>query len=389
MKFVCENGVLTIYLEGRVDTTNAAAVGDEIDGICASNTYKDLVLDIDELKYISSVGLRLVLKLRKKNATMRVINASAEVYDIFDMTGFTEMITIEKAFRKLSIDGCTAIGRGAKGIVYRYNDDTIIKVYKNNDSLPIIQRERELARKAFVLGIPTAISYDVVKVGDKFGSVFELLDAKSYSRLIVDDPANRDKYISEYAELLRLIHSTTVKADDMPDIKVLVRKWIKDDAEFLDKSEIDRLNSLVDAVPDTLNMLHCDYHTNNVMMQGKETLLIDMDSLSHGHPIFELANIYITYVGFGEVDPTIVENFIGLPYAIATEIWDKFIPVYLGTKDQNRIDEVMQKVKLLSYVRFLRHTARRGLDDPNAKKTVDICKNSIRDLLTKVDTLTF
>ena len=54
------------------------------------------------------------------------------------------------------------IGKGAKGIIYKYDDDTIIKVYKNSDSLPEINRERDLARKAFILGVPTVIPFDVV-----------------------------------------------------------------------------------------------------------------------------------------------------------------------------------------------------------------------------------
>ena len=54
--------------------------------------------------------------------------------------------------------------------------DTIVKVYLNPDALPEIHRERELARLAFVAGVPTAIPYDVVRIeGGGYGSVFELV----------------------------------------------------------------------------------------------------------------------------------------------------------------------------------------------------------------------
>ena len=52
------------------------------------------------------------------------------------------------------------LGEGANGKVYRYDSDTIVKVYKDSVSLEDIKRERELARTAFILGIPTAIPYD-------------------------------------------------------------------------------------------------------------------------------------------------------------------------------------------------------------------------------------
>ena len=85
---------------------------------------------------------------------------------------------------RYAAEGCEVIGEGANGIVYRTDPDTIVKVYKNHDALEEIHNERELARKAFVLGIPTAIPYDVVRVGEGYGSVFELLNAKSFAKII-------------------------------------------------------------------------------------------------------------------------------------------------------------------------------------------------------------
>ena len=390
MVYSNNNGTLTVFFEGRIDTSNADKVGAELDNIFAEQEYENFVLDVNALEYISSAGLRVVLRARKANPNMKIVGASTDVYDIFDMTGFTEMIPIEKAYRQFSVDGCKIIGQGAKGTVYRYNEDTIIKVYKSVDSLPDIKNERELARRAFVLGIPTALSYDVVKVGDKYGSVFELLEAKSYSQLIAEDPGNIEKYVRDYALLLKKIHSTEVKADDMPDIKTFIYQWVDMDEPELDPGDAAKLRKLIADVPDTLNMLHCDYHTNNVMCQKGETLLIDMDTLSHGHPVFELANIYITYVGFGEVDPSNVEKFIGLDYIVAKKIWEIFLPVYLGTDDKARLQDVELKARLLSYVRLMRHTLRRrGTDADADAKAIEYCRKNIHELLGQLDTLDF
>lgn len=390
MKFNTDNGVLTVYLEGRIDSYNAEQTEQEANEIRGSNNYESIIFDAENLKYISSAGLRMVLRTRKSEPTLKIINACPDVYDIFDMTGFTEMIPVEKAYRVLSVDGCEVIGRGAKGTVYRYDPETIIKVYKKADSLPMIKNERELARKAFVLGIPTAISYDVVRVGESYGSVFELLNAKSFSQLIAEEPDNLDKYVKLFTELLRKIHGTTVRPDDMPDIKDYILGWVAADAPFLEKSQAEKLEALVRNVPDTLNMLHCDYHTNNVMMQNGETLLIDMDTLAHGHPVFELANIYIAYVGFGEENPSVVESFIGLPYETAKLIWKKFLPLYLDTDDAEKIRETENKVRLLSYTRLMRHTVRRGGADTEAgQKTIRMCAENIGRLLENIDTLEF
>lgn len=386
---VKKENILYLLVRGRVDSANAEEVEKELNACRAAETYSALVLDLDGLEYISSAGLRVVLRLRKAEETLKVINASGEVYEIFDMTGFTEMLPVEKAYRRLCVDGCEVIGRGAKGTVYRYNSDTIVKVYHNPDSLPDIQRERELARRAFVLGIPTAISYDIVKVGESFGSVFELLDAKSFSQLIAAEPERIDEYVGIFADMLRQIHRTEVRPDDMPCVKLTVRKWLDAVKPFIPAAQSEKLEALVAATPDPLRMLHCDYHTNNVMMQNGEALLIDMDTLAYGHPVFELANVHITYVGFGVVDPTVVDKFIGFPYDTAVTVWKKFLPRYLCSDDQAYIDSVEQKVELMSYVRLLRHVSRRGIETDAARRTVELCTEKINTLINVVDTLEF
>ena len=178
------DGILTLFLEGRIDSSNANEIEIGIKAAMEDEVFTKLVLDAEELQYISSAGLRIILKLRKSCPDMRMINVSAEVYDILEMTGFTEIIPVEKAYRVFDVSDCEVVGEGANGKVYRVDKDTIVKVYKNADSLEDIKRERELSRTAFVLGIPTAIPYDVVRVGDTFGSVFELLNAQSFAELL-------------------------------------------------------------------------------------------------------------------------------------------------------------------------------------------------------------
>lgn len=77
--------------------------------------HSSLTLDCETLDYISSAGLRVVLRLRKQEPELRLTNVSPEVYEILSMTGFTEMMPVERAYRRLSIDGCEEIGRGANG----------------------------------------------------------------------------------------------------------------------------------------------------------------------------------------------------------------------------------------------------------------------------------
>ena len=306
MRFTADEKLLTIFPEGRIDSFNAAAAEKEILEILQAHPDRQVKLDLGQLTYISSAGLRVLLKVRKLRPGVTLIQVSPAIFDILDTTGFTELFRVERALRQLSLKGCPIIARGAKGTVYRLTPDTIVKVYRDGDPEDI-RRERELARLAFVSGLPTAISFDMAMVDDRYASVFELLDAVSLSSAIRSEPNRLPEFVRMFTELLHQVHSTKANPDKVPDFRLRVLdKWLVRAQPFLSDEELQRLRQLVQALPEQNTLLHCDYHSNNVLLQDGELQLIDLDTLSRGHPVLELANIHICYVGFGLVEPTVV-----------------------------------------------------------------------------------
>lgn len=385
MKYNIENNNLTIYLAGSVDSNNAEAVGKELEDIRNAQPLGSLVLDLEDLKYISSAGLRQLLRLKKREKDLKVINVSSEIYDIFEMTGFSEMMDIQKAYRKFSVDGCEVIGEGSNGIVYRINPDTIIKVYKNPDALEDIKKERELARTALVLGINTAIPYDVVKVGDKYGSVFELLSAKSLTKLIVAEPDNIEKYVHIFIDLLKEIHSTSVKENLLPDAKQRAIKWCEDLKGQIPDDIYNKIYEMLKAVPDKNTMIHGDYHTNNVHYQNGEAILIDMDTLSVGNPVFELSNIYLAYHGFGELNHDAVSKFLKLDWDLAQKVMELSFKYYFEGKDEKELVDSINKAKVVGYTRLLRRTLKREKDNT---VFIEHLKKRLIESVNSVDNLT-
>ena len=384
-----DNNCCIVKLNGRIDSTNAADAEAMITG-AIDGSSGELVLDAQNLSYISSAGLRVVLRLKKANAATKIINANSDVYEIFDMTGFTEMMDISKAYRVLSVDGCEVIGEGANGKVYRIDADTIVKVYKNRDALEEIHNERELARKAFVMGVPTAIPYDVVKVGDLYGSVFELLNAKSFAKLMIAHPEQTEQFAKESVEILKTMHSTMLKPGELPDKKQEALVWATYCKDYLPEEIGNKLVALVEAIPDTNNMLHGDYHIKNIMQQNGENLLIDMDTLAMGHPIFEFAAIYAAYVGFSCIDKENVFHFLGIPYEQAQVFWKATLRDYFETDDAAVLQKIEDQAAVICYARLLRRTYRKAKEDDAYKaKLVEYCKNALCDLVPRIDTLSF
>lgn len=379
------NNITTLKMDGYIDSNNAKEIEEEIHGLLANTSFESLIIDAQDLKYASSAGLRIILRLRKENPSLKIINASSEIYEILEMTGFTEMIKVEKAYKELSVDGCEVIGEGANGKVYRIDKDTIVKAYKNPDCLDDIHNERELARKAFVLGIPTAISYDIVRVGDGYGSVFEMLNAKSMAMLAASNPEMLEELIINSVNLLKTIHATEVKPGEMPEMKPTVLKWIHRLEGHIADDVLTKIAAMVEEMDHDYNVMHGDYHFKNIMYQDGEALLIDMDTLCTGHPVFEFASIFNAYVGFGCVDPKKIEKFIGLTTDVTKHIWEKTLELYFDTTDKTVLESYSQKAQLIGYVRMAQRGIRRN-EDP---VFIDYCKEQIVELAGKVDTLKF
>lgn len=378
-----------IVLEGRIDSANAPEIDKQIFDSLDTAAEK-IVIDAENLTFISSAGLRVILKLRKNCKDIEITSVSPEVYEVLEMTGFTEMVKVQKAYRKLSVEGCEILGEGSNGVVYRYDPEIVVKVYRNADALAEIHRERQLARRALILGIPTAIPFDVVKVGDSYGSVFELLNAKSFSKLIAAEPENTDKYIEEFVALLKRIHATEVDPNEMSDMKAVALDWARYLEGHLPEEQSKKLISLIESVPERHTMIHGDYHTNNVEMQNGEVLLIDMDTLSFGHPVFEFASMFLGFVGFGELNPANTEKFMKLPYETTKYIWHKALSLYFETEDEARIAEVAEKAMVVGYARLMRRTIKRiGYEDAEGRAIIENCKAHLAELLAKVDTLVF
>ncbi len=187
---------VVIKFPKSVDARNSDDLGREIEARIASyqgESIDEVTLDADELDYISSAGLRVLLKCKKKWINVSVINVSSAVFEIFETTGFTELLSVEKKLRNISVDGLPCIGKGANGAVYRLDEERIIKVYNPiSNTIERIKREKSSARQAFIHDIPSAISYDIVKVGDRYGMIYEMIKAKTLGETIADAPDKKE-----------------------------------------------------------------------------------------------------------------------------------------------------------------------------------------------------
>ena len=96
MKHTLENNTLTLYFEGELNSFTSADVEIELEKIMSSITFNKVILDLEKLTYISSAGLRIIVRIKQNCDDTTLIKVPDGVYDIFKMVGFDNVIKIER-----------------------------------------------------------------------------------------------------------------------------------------------------------------------------------------------------------------------------------------------------------------------------------------------------
>ena len=368
-----QDDTLTIFLEGRIDSNNTNEVEAQIlDALSKNPDAPEVEIDAGNLSYISSAGLRVLLKLRKKiNKPLPVLNVSSEVYDIFSVTGFTELLDVHRKMREVSVEGCDVLGEGANGKVYRLTKDEMIKVFKHNVPLSAIEAEREASRKAFLLGVPCAIAFDTVRCGESYGTIYEMFNAGTVSERITADPARLPELAKSSALLLKQLHEIEVPEGQMPRASALLHNTIEKLTGDFTPEEIAKMHALYNSIPEENYFVHNDYHAKNIMESNGELMLIDLGDAGAGNPAIDLIHCYMVYKTIADEmsrkadamnnkanaanhKPDDERNaFFGITFRQMYEFWGIFIDTYCdGNQERVRFLEE----KLAPYANFMHMT---------------------------------
>ena len=253
------------------------------------------------------------------------------------------------AYRSIDLENCKLLGEGGHGRVFRINDDTIVKLYYAGDSIEDIKREQDYAKKAFVMGIPTAIPFDIVKCEDMYGLVFELVNADIVANYLNNHPDRLQDLAKKYAQVMKHLHETHVAEGALSSTKELYRTRIEGLRAYMTDEEVDTLHRINDAIPESDTVVHGDFHPKNVMIQDGELVLIDMADLTSGHPLYDLGSMALTH----HLPPdSRIEDITGMKAETVRELWRLFLSNYLGTEDPGAIGLFEKKLSVVGLMKM-------------------------------------
>ena len=359
MKKFTKGSVLLLQLDSRLDANNAADTERQIMQEIEQNRPKYVIIDAVSLEYISSVGLRILLRIKKEVDATQIVNVSTEVFDILSMTGFTEIMDVKKAFRQVNIEDCRILCRGEFDITYKLNSDQIVKVFNEGISYEEMIREREYAKAAFISGVPTAIPFDTVKVGTRYGNVYELTNSRPLSETICGDPYNIDIYAEKAVDLLKLLSDTHAQpgrfhrfVDRMLEEIEIIDRYIAGEKLFTPE-EKELVIRLYNTVPERDTLIHGAFHTHNIFEQNGELLLMNMANTSTGHQIFEIGNMYLAFVIISEKADEQTKQLIGLDNSRAIYFFNKMLQIYFSDFTSEDMQSLRSIAEVLGHLRMM------------------------------------
>ena len=346
-----DGDVLFVSLVGRLDTEAAVKFEAELAEVCKANAHSALTIDATELEYVASSGLRTILKLAKTEKNFKIVNVCASVYSVFEMTGFSRIINISKALRKIDLEQCEKIGFGGNGAVYRVSEDEIVKVNFNPDTYEGLDKELTKAKEAFLLGIPTAISFDLVDCGDgKRGVVYEIIKSRTLGETMQSEPDRIEELTEQYIAQLNQLHATRSDNPIFGSAKAAYAKQVADASKYLTEEEGEQLKLILEALPEGDRLVHCDAHPKNIMIQNGEMLWIDMEGMSVGHPIYDLISVAAILSGVRN-DDKMTMAICGMDVATVLKFRQCFVKKYFKTEDPEMIQRYDSMIEALRLIR--------------------------------------
>ena len=364
VNYKVDNDVLIVTLEGRLDTEAATKFDTDMAEVSKANAHTAMTIDAAGLEYVASSGLRSILKLAKTEKNFKIENVCSAVYNVFEMTGFSRIMSISKALRKIDLEKCERIGAGGNGAVYRVSEDEIVKVNYNPNTYEGLDKELTKAKEAFLLGIPTAISFDTVDCGDgKRGVVYEIIKSLTLGETMQANPERIEELTERYVAELNRLHSTRTDHPIFGSAKAFYAKQVADASKYFTEEEGEQLKLILEALPEGDRLVHCDAHPKNIMIQNGEMLWIDMEGMSVGHPIYDLISIAVIINGM-RTDEMIL-GIAGMTNATVAIMKQHFIRKYFKTEDPAMIETYG---KMLDALRLIRTVFAIGFTSKNTEK---------------------
>ena len=255
-------------------------------------------------------------------------------------------------YQSIDLSTWKQVGEGGNGITYENPDrpDVILKVNKAHMStLAIVQHEFEVSKAVEPFGLSVPKAFEIVKVGDAYGTLTQRIHGKkSLSRICHDEPERTEEMARLLSQKGKELHATPCNTDVFPSRKEQTTLKALDQTSVVSRKDIPLIRSFVETIPDVTTCVHGDFQSGNLIQSGDQFYWIDLDRFAYGNPMFDIGHLFQICHDYAKMKQ--VHEIFHMSEDQLHRFWDAFAKDYTGKEDYSSFDRLAGKFACLDII---------------------------------------
>ena len=229
------------------------------------------------------------------------------------------------------------VGRGRTAEILAWDDERVLKLYREESSRSYVQREATVSRFVHHAGLPAPAVYDsdaedgLYEVDGRLGILYDWVDGPTMLR----DLGSRPWMVVTHSKALAALHAQvhSVSGDGLPDLRERIAWGIDDAAEWLSDDVRSAARTALDRLPKESRVCHGDFHPDNILLQEGGPVIVDWGPASCGHPCADVAwTVLLYWFGTPIGSPPAVRLALALFRKISLRVYLRTYERLTGTK---------------------------------------------------------
>ena len=254
-------------------------------------------------------------------------------------------------YPQINLDDWQQVGEGGNGKTYvnPAAPGEILKVNKERKStLEAVKSEYDTSKAVANLGVSVPQMYKIVRVGDAYATISQLIKAKkSLSRICHDEPERTEEMARILCQKGKELFSTPCNTLFFPNRKEQALRAI-DKTTYVSKKNKKTIRAFIETIPESTNCVHGDFQTGNIIQAGEDFFWIDLDRFAYGDPMFDIGHLFMICIIYAPMKQ--VQDIFHMTQDQFCRFWDAFAKEYTGKEDHAEFDILAGKFAAVDVV---------------------------------------